>query len=35
VRTRPDAHGASDSPAPDALTKAFGEDHRDRRGVRG
>jgi hypothetical protein len=25
--TRPDANAASDSPAPDSLTKAFGEHH--------
>ena len=25
--TRPDANGASDSPAPDSLAKAFGEHH--------
>src|SRR5262249_43279275 len=28
VRTRPDANGASDPPAPDSLAKAFREHHR-------
>jgi hypothetical protein len=27
MRTRPDADGAPDSPAPDSLAKAFGEQH--------
>src|SRR2546425_12132664 len=27
MRTRPDANGASDSPAPDSLAKALGEHH--------
>ena len=30
MRTRPDANGASDSPAPDALAKALGEHHQER-----
>ena len=27
MRTRPDANGASDSPAPDSIAKTFGEQH--------